>query len=44
MKKSYNYPIKTQSFIKKIKIINFTNKKNTNKHDKKYYRKILLVI
>ena len=31
--KSYSYSISTQNFIKKIKIINFTNIKNTNKHD-----------
>ena len=31
--KSYNYRISTQNFIKKIKIINFTNKQNTTKYD-----------
>ena len=33
--KSYNYRISTQNFIKKIKIINFTNKQNTTKYDQK---------
>lgn len=33
--KSYSYPISTQTFIKKIKIINHSNKININKYDKK---------
>ena len=40
--KSYNYRISTQNFIKKIKIINFTNKKNTNKYDDDNITKIII--
>ena len=32
--KSYNYPISTQNSIKKIKLSNLSNKKNTAKYDK----------